>query len=116
MKKEIIPKCVPFNKHGFAKKTKNCPAFIASGHLLPCCWMDKMDAKDRNDNNLWDEELKISNVNSIDEILYSKQWKEFYKKIFENSDDVSIICWKHCGIITLEDGTTQTYWEYEKNV
>ena len=44
---------------------------------MPCCWLDPPKIEERNYAGFWDEELSIKNVDLIEEILYSKQWKEF---------------------------------------
>ncbi len=52
----------------------------ARGFLLPCCWMEKYDDDEQLGNiheALFNNNLALSNVKDIDEILLSDEWLAF---------------------------------------
>jgi len=80
----------------------------AEGYLLPCCWCDpirkksktyggKMDSMDK----LFQEKFKLKNIESIEEIILSDEWLEFYNSLLYNNKDVPKICRHYCE--TLND-------------
>lgn len=74
-------------------------ASTADGYILPCCWCDSLYTRNDIENlNLFDNNLKIENVNSIDEIVYSDTWKNFYKVITEDADNAPACCKKKCSV------------------
>lgn len=74
-------------------------AYTADGYLLPCCWCDSLYARsDIEKLNLFDEKLKLQNAKSIEEILYSDTWKNFFNIITSNINNAPICCKKKCGV------------------
>jgi hypothetical protein len=72
---KLSPLCL-YNKTG--------RALVNSGWILPCCFIDYdfryyLDTLPEEFQNLVDEELKLSNVESVDALFESKQWKAFLK-------------------------------------
>lgn len=67
-------------------------ALVNSNHILPCCFMDwtyrnKLETLPEVYQHLVDEELKISNINDIEQDLFqSKQWKEFMQYMKDAAD------------------------------
>jgi hypothetical protein len=100
----IEPKCFAFYSDGRPKKTdhgdemKNCVAFASNGYLVPCCWMDKYKNSSTNVHNLWDKELQINGVQDVETVLKSKQWKDFYRLLFEEPEKACDTCKENCGI------------------
>ena len=68
----------------------------ATGHLLPCCWCENQ--KDEEFKPLYKENLKIKNVDGIDEILLSDEWK-YFAGLLSNDPvkNAPKTCWKYCG-------------------
>ena len=97
--KKLKPQCMP-HRFDFSKARDlgNFRNFTSAGFMMPCCWLDHMPLKQENYANLWDEELNIKNVDSIEEILYSKQWKEFFKMLINDQDKAHSICWRNCAV------------------
>ena len=61
-----------------------------SGHLLPCCWSDYY----KNEiPELVQDHLSLTN-NNVSDIVNSKEWKSFYKKLETNPPEY---CKKYCG-------------------
>ena len=74
-------------------------AYTADGYLLPCCWCDSSYTRsDIEKLNLFNENLKLQNVTSVEEILYSDTWKKFFNTITSDINNAPICCKKKCGI------------------
>jgi hypothetical protein len=74
-------------------------AYTADGYLLPCCWCDSLYTRsDIEKLNLFNENLKLQNVKSIEEILYSDTWKKFFNIITFDIDNAPICCKKKCSV------------------
>ena len=87
---KLYPECFDIKerreKHSASKEF----GMSNDGYLLPCCWADGESWK-RPENGhghkcdyvhaLHDEELKIENNESIEEILLSDQWINFYQAL-----------------------------------
>ena len=78
-------------------------ALNAEGYLLPCCWTDPL-RKLKSDYNgsmagmddLFKEELKIENVDTIEDIIMSIEWLDFFNGLIKGTS-VPKICKKYCG-------------------
>jgi hypothetical protein len=78
-------------------------ALNAEGYLLPCCWTDPLrKLKSNYDGNmdgmgdLFKEELKIENVNTVEDIILSTEWLDFFNGLTKGTS-VPKICMKYCG-------------------
>jgi hypothetical protein len=74
----------------------------AQGYLLPCCWCDlksTFDGKQGALSELVKEHLHIDKVQSIDEVLDTPEWKNFYKVITNDktTNETPEVCIRHCG-------------------
>lgn len=91
----IDPQCIKIVKG----RPVQTIAYTADGYLLPCCWCDSLYARDDIENlNLFHEDLKLKNVDSVEKILYSDSWKNFFKVITTDSTNAPICCKKKCGV------------------
>ena len=70
----------------------------ATGWILPCCWLDPNEdpIEDEKIKALFTDDLKIENVESIEDILYSDPWIEFMNTI-QSGKDVPTMCLKYCS-------------------
>lgn len=85
----LNPKCLNHNKNY---------GWNSEGYLLPCCWHD-VNQKYRNEiKELFDLKLNINNVNSIEEIINSTEWREFYNNMHNNT-----CCNFYCGVTSKEN-------------
>lgn len=78
-------------------------AYVSSGHLLPCCWCDTNMRKSKDYFTLagfFDEELKLENNNTVEDILISDVWTDFHRGLIENPEDAPLCCKSKC---TVED-------------
>jgi len=66
------------------------------GYLVPCCWADSGPLNEEW-NFLKQEHLNIKNVSSIEEILDSKEWKNFYEILTKHPEQCPSCCKLHCG-------------------
>ena len=69
------------------------------GHLIPCCWLD-----DKNNLNhpIMLELLKVSKISEVDDIeqiVFTKEWMEFEKNLKErNFDKILPTCKHQCQV------------------
>jgi hypothetical protein len=108
--KYINPDCVPFyyDEKGkrFEKKYDKSKgdqlkgiAYLANGHLLPCCWCDSVAfLSDFHNNGMLDESLKLENNDDILDILESDVWKDWLQKVLHDPDNAPTICQFKCGV------------------
>jgi len=78
----IEPKCLQDKSLGYSNE----------GFILPCCWADY--DKYKLIPQLVQDKFNLSNVNSIEEILNSEEWKNFFHNIKNNPLP---ICIKYCS-------------------
>ncbi len=75
----------------------------AKGYLTPCCWIDfsfyknikELESDDPQLVNLFKEHLKIKNNDSIEDILLSDEWIEFYDNL-ASVDTAPKTCKRYC--------------------
>lgn len=80
-------------------------AYVNSGHILPCCYMDytfryKKEELPKVFQDLLDDELNIKNADSLESIMSSNQWQTFlgYMKDAKNGKiECNVLeCNKYC--------------------
>ena len=91
MQMKIQPKCWPNSKIPMG------PAMTSFGWIAPCCWLLSSHDINNNVHDLFNENLKITNVNSLDDIFESKQWKEFHRMLEEEPENMCQTCKVMCG-------------------
>lgn len=101
---KLFPKCHPYYIID-GKKIENVrrmgPAYTSNGYMLPCCFCDtgRENWKDEfKYYGLWDEHLKVENVENIETILQSDEWYNFHKTLIEEPELAPSICKWKCGI------------------
>ena len=95
---KLIPRCHPSNQ----KFKKQPPAYTATGYLLPCCECDTILNKEFTDLGFFDENLKVSNVEKIENIIVSKQWMSFHRMLLENPNNAPQVCKRFCSASVVE--------------
>lgn len=68
----------------------------AMGYIMPCCWMAKGNVEKKYPD-LCNEDTKISNVESIDEILKTYGFLNYEKILKEKPEKAYPICWEKCS-------------------
>jgi len=96
---KLYPQCHPYWKEdGKTIKIKQqVVAYSAQGYLLPCCWCDVIDKKDFKELGILDDELKLSNVSKVEDIIISKQWVNFHKTLLHSPQKAPQVCKERCG-------------------
>lgn len=70
-------------------------AYTAQGYLMPCVWLAKYDVEQKFPE-ICNEFTKLENVDKVEDILESKQWKHFHHKLTKKPERVYSLCWKDC--------------------
>lgn len=100
----IKPECMPYyyTKDGTKELTdsvKKGIAYTSNGYLLPCCWCDAPSTKkDIEAFGFYNESFKLSNNESVDNIIHSDVWKKFINIIMHQPADAPKCCQEKCGI------------------
>lgn len=100
----MYPKCFPYWIIEDEKiqniKVKEI-TYSSRGFLLPCCWCDKTyETDDLTKFNLFDESLRLANNQSVDEILSSSIWQDFFNNLYKNdTEKLPNICKKKCATL-----------------
>jgi hypothetical protein len=90
---KLLPRCIYPDKNGVIQGI----AYNSSGYLLPCCWLDGKSSKDELQKlGIFDEELKLEKNQTEENIILSKQWKNFIKIIVENEELAPKKCFAKC--------------------
>lgn len=67
------------------------------GFLTPCCYTCiNSPEKHKGISQLYAENLKIDNVESVEEIIFSEEWLEFFNMLENRPEDWPDICIKIC--------------------
>ena len=91
-KPELEPRCMIQGN-----ERKQQAAVTNRGHLIPCCWIDQTEELKHPTMQKILAVSKISEVESIDEILLSEPWQKFAKDLAENNfKEIMPVCVTHC--------------------
>ena len=87
----IDPKCLNGEMEYF---------YSAEDYLLPCCWCGEFVAKpESNDPKIQSLMTnKLSEVDSVEQIVESKEWKEFWDILFDDPNNAPVPCKSKCGV------------------
>jgi len=107
---KLYPKCHPYWEID-GKKVKNPAlksiAYTAEGYLLPCCWCDEAKKRSIQEYEMFgllDKELKVSNVDDIEqEILRSPEWYHFHETLVHSPENAPRVCIRHCSELDHDD-------------
>ena len=86
-KTDLHPKCI---------KSYHAMAYVNSGFLLPCCWVDGTE-NEKEIPTLLQEHLKLENNEHVYDIIKGKEWFDFYDGLLDNPNDAPYECWRHCS-------------------
>ena len=69
------------------------------GHLIPCCWLDDKNNLNHPIMKSLLKVSKISEVDDIEQIVFTKEWMEFEKNLKErNFDKILPTCKHQCQV------------------
>lgn len=78
-------------------------AFTTTGHLTPCCWVNN-SFNEPFLNKLLSDQMHIDNFSSLEEILESKPWEDFYDMLQNRPELAPGTCKYYCtGNLTVEE-------------
>jgi hypothetical protein len=84
--KKVYPKCLDKSFQ---------MGHTARGYILPCCWADRPDLFEGDMKDLVQEKFKLDNIKSIEDIVESKEWKDFYSDLKNGRGKT--ICYTYCS-------------------
>ena len=91
-KPELEPRCMIQGN-----ERRQQAAVTNRGHLIPCCWIDQTEELKHPTMQKILAVSKISEVESIDEILLSEPWQKIAKDLAENNfKEIMPVCVTHC--------------------
>ena len=82
----IDPKCL---------NGEQCYGFNINGYLLPCCWADH-PTRIGQFKILTKDKFKLSNVDSIESIIESEEWQEFFDVLINKPEEAPETCKNYC--------------------
>lgn len=82
---KLYPRCVKFEKE---------PTLSATGYIVPCCWADSSTFEGME--SLMKPHLHIDNVDSVEDIILSEEWDEFFDVLTNKPKEAPLICKKYC--------------------
>jgi len=80
-------------------------SFSNTGHIMPCCWLNTRYSE-KGISNLFDNKHHIDN-NTVEEIINSKDWKDFFNILKNNSENAPFTCKSYCSN-SIEDNPEET--------
>ena len=100
---------------GDGTQTREGFAHCAKGYLIPCCLLD-FDPPDPLYQDLFKEHLKISNNESIEDILFSDEWITFGEAVVKGVNEGLEFAPECCQGICGPERPTQLVGDHSKNV
>jgi hypothetical protein len=98
---KLYPQCHPYWIEDDKKLKLNNTKVLthtSTGYIVPCCHTDITDnVEEFTKLGMLDEELKVKNVNKIEDILLSKQWLNFHRILVEEPENAPRVCKRVCG-------------------
>jgi len=95
IKIDLEPRCMTPSDNDPERRMQT--AVTNRGHLIPCCWIDQTDVLKHPIMKKMLKVSKISEHDSIEDILLTDEWKEFAKNLAErNFDKILPVCILHC--------------------
>ena len=83
---KVNPKCLAFKEL----------SYTATGYLVPCCWLDSpIGWQEPQIKRLMQKHLKLKNNEKVEDVINSKEWKEFFEELKTNP---SLTCQKFCSV------------------
>ena len=90
----LKPKCIIPDED----RNIQCLGHSAQGYLTPCCFIDAYPKlRGIAQDIFYQDKMKISNNNNINDIIQSKEWLDFYKLLQEEPDKAPKVCHKKCS-------------------
>ncbi len=78
----IDPKCINSDQR---------ISYSSQGFLIPCCWF-------HDEEPFFQEKFRVENNDSIEDILLSEEWLDFYRMLQEEPERAPYTCHRKCGV------------------
>ena len=85
--KNLRPRCLDGDPLGYS----------ATGYILPCCRCDMPSLHTGQIKQLVQEKFAINCVHSVQDVLQSTEWQDFYHMLVDSPDNAPDHCWEYCG-------------------
>ncbi|MAD25231.1 MAG: hypothetical protein CMO44_13765 [Verrucomicrobiales bacterium] len=98
---KLNPKCLIDPKQDKQKTyiTSQNLAHSAKGFILPCCWCDIPEPeKDEQIKKLFNKKLHLDNNDTIEDIILSDEWFNFFSTLTDDTSNASSVCKKYCSV------------------
>lgn len=92
---KFVPQCVHGLRMGEREENVPLTAYTNNGYLLPCCLVEGVEFHPVFSKFL-DPALRVEDNESIDDIVTSDTWVDFFYNIINNKD-VPSICLQKCS-------------------
>lgn len=92
--RSIKPRCMGLNKDEMAQ------AYGSQNLMLGCCWTDPVlhyIAKDRAWDIIYNDDMKLKNFSSVQDVYNTDNWKEFQRRLLEDPDKAPRFCKRMCS-------------------
>tara|TARA_Y100000034_G_scaffold87326_1_gene104736 strand:- start:270 stop:1268 length:999 start_codon:yes stop_codon:yes gene_type:complete len=107
---KLRPKCIEkldkLKPESLARQGPKQLGHSSLGYLLPCCWQDPsaIRIKETEDiKDLFQDHLKIENVDTIEEILFSDEWINFFKVLVTDPENAPSSCQRRCKELVVDE-------------
>lgn len=78
---------------------KRVPACTATGYIVPCCWVDNpLGWNDKTISKFYDKTLHLDNNNSIEDIINSETWHDWFVMLKNKPENAPPVCKKYCSV------------------
>tara|TARA_B100001057_G_C22024346_1_gene634797 strand:+ start:70 stop:438 length:369 start_codon:yes stop_codon:yes gene_type:complete len=87
--KKLQPMCVGENSREYG--------FNSQGYIMPCCWtVQEKGYEEDQFKDLMKDKFHISNINKIEDVVNSDEWKNFADTLINKPQNAPNICWFFC--------------------
>lgn len=96
---KLYPRCHPYdpNSETPVVRKQKAVAYSARGWFMPCCWLDDIETDQIKEFGLLDDDIKVENVDKLEQIFLSRQWVHFHKMLVEHPENAPDICKNKCS-------------------
>lgn len=72
--------------------------YNSQGYIMPCCWtVQEKGYEEEQFKPLMKDKFHISNVDKIEDVVQSEEWKEFADILINKPKNAPNVCWYFCG-------------------
>jgi len=89
-------------------------SFSNTGHIMPCCWLNTR-YKENGISKLFDNKHHIDNNTTVEDIINSKDWNDFFETLKNNPSKAPLTCKRFCSN-NVNDNPEETKIRYENNL